>query len=470
MSTLIVFYSYPIEASLTAIFRGLEVCNPRSIVIVSTKRRASEVEELLSILRSMYSDIELYGYSDIPDIETSLEDIPKVIDKVKELLKMLSFDEICFVSSAGSRIEISSLMMVLDRSKSNVLYISFTWGPWKGSFYPYTPKPLEIVHEVHGFGVLPRIGSDITFVDTQLIDKMDISSIRRETLLTQLYLNKHIVETPCYATRDSVDCSCRSLTISIIYRKTAMVVIDIEDYCSWNNVLKSIDKLTREVDDLRDRIPDEVYKVLKLLLNVSGIYLPVVRECSYGCPDLENTILLDVLRNMNRVGIIDTNIVYQGIHNQLYEYIEEAYRYLEIPLCLYIEMYEHQAHIDKPYNRIRSTIAQLLIEELKKYNLPIAYQAAYKPCEVGIALASKRNSIAITSDRHAYERLLKTMNIDSILTIPKPLTKTRFLHNEKSRRISYAYYAIAQLKALTKILKTRNELQTIDLDIDIHMK
>ena len=459
---LIIFYSHPIEASLTALFRGLEVCNPDEVIIISTRRRGDEVRKLLGILKN----IKFRIFTSIPDIETSFNEIPQVIDHIKNIFKSLTYDEICFVSSAGSRIEVSALSMVLDRSKTTVLYVSFPWGPWTGSFYPYTPKPIQIVHEIHGSGVLPVVGFKISSINHGLIKNLTLPSFRKDVLLTQFILNTQLAETPCYATRDSIDCMCPTLYIDIVYKGMSRIHIRINNYCSWDNVIRSLDELAKGVVEFKSTVHDEIYKILELMLKISGIYVPVIDECSFGCRDLKDVILIDSLDKINRNIIADTNIIYSGLHNQIYERENKIRRYLELPLCLYLELYEHQAQFKSPYTRIRSLIAQLLADEINFWKLPTNNYIAHKPCEVGIALelARSRECIAITADRHAYERLFRFMNLESILVKPQILSKVKFLTNEKSRRASYAYYALAQFIALARRLS--NELNKYTLRIE----
>ncbi len=75
---------------------------------------------------------------------------------------------------------------------------------------------------------------------------------------------------------------------------------------------------------------------------------------------------------------------------------------------------------------------------------------------MGIALtASTRvGLIPVTADRATYENLLaREERIPaSILAEPAPINEVVFSERELSRRVTYAYYAVAQLKALSKLL------------------
>ncbi len=462
---LVVFYSYPIEASLTGIFRGYEVCSPKKIVVVSTRRRADDLDRLVEILKSVFSDVEIVSMPILPDIETSIEEIPSFIDYVKKVIDAVKGYDICFVISSGSRIEVVSFSMVVDRSLLHALYISFLWGPWRSSFYPYTPKPIQPVHEVHSYGLKPT--AQTIYVDDDTHSKLlrDVSILRRETLLTQYRFNLENSATPCYIGRDYSECSCRSMKIEVFYGRSPRIIVEIDDYCSPDSILKALYKLAREAYEVS--LPDPVKKALNLLLNVSGVRLLAIEECSYGCQEDRDVALVDYIEKTRRRIVVDTNVLYMGIHNQFYENEHIFRQYMAIPLCLYVEMYEHQAHPQDPYRRLRASLVKLLLEELNRLNPAIDTHAAYTPCEVGIALSKQREVVVVTADRHAYTNLFKTLNVESILLKPVPISKTRFLHDENSRRISYAYYALSQLKALTKIL--RDELHSLGLSIEIAM-
>ncbi len=211
---LIVFYSYPEEASLTAIFRGYEVCSPSRIVILSSRRRGDELRGLVDRIGGVLRGVELDPRAVVPDVDTSLEEIPRIADEVRRSVlrdEGIRSAEICFVASAGSRLEVASISMVLDRERTRVLYVSFLWGPWKGAFYPYTPKPLEIVHEIHGCGTELRQFNAVH--EPPLRDVLRASELRRAVLEAQFRFNKDLCCSPCYATIDGVDCRCRGLRI-----------------------------------------------------------------------------------------------------------------------------------------------------------------------------------------------------------------------------------------------------------------
>ena len=243
MGTLLVFYSYPEESSLTAIFRGIEVCKPNKVVIMTSHRRCDDVRTLIDKLRKYYEgeSIEFLDYCSIPDVETSLSQIPSVIDRLRPLIKELE-DDVYVVASAGSRLELASLSMIIDRSRTEVLYISFLFGPWSGTYYPYTPKPLQIVHEIHPLGKelipgpYPRIRSH-----GELLQQT--TSLRKAVLSTQYTINQLISDSRCIGTTDGIECSCRGMDIRIFSGGVPKLDIHINDYCSYDEVVDKVIEL-----------------------------------------------------------------------------------------------------------------------------------------------------------------------------------------------------------------------------------
>jgi len=75
---IVVFYSVPREASLSALFRSLELCGGKAI-IVSTARIGDEARGVVEKVRSIGLDIEAFPI--FPDEDTSNpEDIARAVN------------------------------------------------------------------------------------------------------------------------------------------------------------------------------------------------------------------------------------------------------------------------------------------------------------------------------------------------------------------------------------------------------
>ncbi len=473
MKVLVVFYSFPEESSLTGIFRGIEVCCPNKVLIMASRRRCGDVESLIGKLKNFFESkgIDFDYFCNIPDVETSLDEIPLVIDYLRSITKNLKGD-VCLMTSCGSRLELSSILMLVKRDTTELLYVSFLWGPWSASFYPYTPKPIQIVHEVHPTGKVLCLGPYPYIDNHEVILPPNLTKLRKEVLNAQYLINSSLSDTPCIATRDGIDCKCPKLMIRIYTGNVLVSNTVIRDYCDYDSLIQGIKQLCNDLDRLRGKIPDVQFKALKLLLSFSGIYLPVVEDLNFNIGlDLKGYLLLDAIRYLRRSVIIDTNVAYFSLHTQIYEDPATLGRYLTIPLCLYLELYRHQAQITNPYEGLRAYLSHLATEEINHWGLNTEVSAFYTPCEVGLAITSRANRyIVVTGDRSAYDRLMRFLDLNSLLIKPTPLSDVRFLSNEKSRRVSYAYYAIAQLKALTKLKHVKESLRRLNINVEITLE
>jgi len=448
----VLFYSLPVEASITAIFRGLEVCCCSEVYIVSSARRSESVKELCRVLRGVVRGVEFKALPIIPDVEDRPEEVGRVVSALRRLLGRL---RACFIASAGSRLEVASTSMALDRGLTDVIYVSFLWGPWTGAYYPFTPRPIQLVHVLHpGIEVFRecRGGLDLRGVGEVLLGE-DVPPLRREVLIAQLLINSELGDR-CVMYEGS-GFSCGGVRVSARFRGRDVVVSEVGDYCSWDEVVRLTEEVSSNVEELgvggmRDR-DVKLYEALTTMVNVSGFRLPVVKECIDGCGGLEGYALVDFLEGVGEELLIDTSLMYQGLHNYLHSARRGALLNVAIPLSTYVEMYEHRVHVPRNlYGEVRAELSRLLLEEVKYFKPKVVREVVVRPSEVGIALS--KLGIAVTSDRKGFNNLYRLLFRRSVLTELRPVSDVKFKVSERSRRASYAYYAIAQLKALSKLL------------------
>jgi hypothetical protein len=86
-----------------------------------------------------------------------------------------------------------------------------------------------------------------------------------------------------------------------------------------------------------------------------------------------------------------------------------------------------------------------------------------------MALESSPREVLATADVAAYRRVFRDVKREAVLLTPTPLHKTKLLHSEISRKASYAYYAIAQLKALAEHRGVREALKQLGLQVEVKM-
>ena len=476
---LIVFYSYPPEASLTAIVRGLEECGADCLLIISSERHEGTVKDLASKVSRCVRGVKVTYSASIPSIGR-LSDLTRVIKVIKSLIPRGV--ELCFISSAGSRLEVSSLSMVIDRGRTDVIYVSFLWGPWVGAYYPYTPKPLEAIHVIHpsrgsfcGGGV--DVGVDISCLDAQgFLNTTGLGSLRALTLRNQLFLNRELCPSRCCYEEGLVNCSCRGLVIEFDCAGVRFST-EVRDYCDYDDVVNAVSDLWLGFRDAclgtdyfltpRSRVGTACWAA-HLVLAASSVAL-LTASGGLGVSVPSGTALCDTVPALGRRVVIDTNVAYYGIHTQLYE-SSEVRRLITIPQCLLAEMYAHQVEVKDPYRAVRGAIAELITSELTNLGLSIEYVASTTPCEVGVgmSLANRRDVIFATADKRAYEAVNKIFKIDTVLTELKPINQVRFTHDQQTRRVAYAYYAITQLKTIAK--QIQNQLTQTKTTINIKTK
>ncbi|MEM2863206.1 MAG: hypothetical protein QXW20_06850 [Ignisphaera sp.] len=476
----ITFYSEPIEAFLTSVFRILDVFDCNSIAIFTSEGRVDEAKRIIDLVRSyLPNGIDLHIYPDFP-LPSNLNSFDDLVNKIyRKLSNVLSKGVAILAVYTGSRIEVSATVLAVSRARENtvLVYTPFFWGPWSSLFYPFTPKPLEplvilhpdaesvknLVKQSNKQYILNRL-SNLGNKVSELLSNIgkQLSILRKRTSYEQYKMNLHYTySTMLYP----VDVMCSKIRVSIHVDGIEKLSAEARDYCSAEDVVETVDRLGKGFIELRERgsIDSDRLKALDLLFKFSSILALAVEECSYGCSNNKDLLFIDALRTIgcSESILVDTNVLYTSLHTQLYEYRVEK---IKVPLCAYVELLKHRTHYRENYEKLRSEIALLVLDEVKTIGIPLDSNVFQQPCEVGIALA--RDAIAVTADRHAYTDLFKHLNVKAILVSPKPIKSIRFMYREDMRKISYAYYALAQLKALTSYTPIKKVLQDMKINVE----
>ena len=465
--TLVVFVSYPFEAALSAIARGIEVLDVDKLVLVSTSRWRSEVEALRSclegsVVRKVVVD---YGFPD-PLIDPYSFGTDVARKRIENILG--SEENVCIATSSGSHLEISTALEVLKPRCS--VYVMFGWGPWRGAFYPYTPRPLQLAYIDGEYPARDRIDSSLT---TKIADALRRflslePRFRRAVLEQQLAINmqiQHPLAFPYGSRYGSTGCLEVSISISIDGR--TVVAHTIDDYCDMRKVVDGVTHIGRRIAETcleelslsrsRKRASSSI-SLLSTIARFSGLLIPAASD--------SRRLLIDIAREIGDAIAIDTNLVFDGIHSQLYEYPEVARRLVE-PLCLELEVYTKLAEARDDVSRVEAEIGRIGIEELHSFPLVKDYSASYTPCEVSLYLS---RYIVATGDRVAYEGLLKKRRDGKTILIESLDLKSVDMGSDTDivRRASYAYYAIAQLASLRKMFE--KELARARIGIEIRWR
>ncbi len=492
---LVVFLSFPEEASLTAIYRGLEACACRDVLVLSTRRRGREAEELVRVLNEVLGGVgvRFTPLPSVPDVDLEPEGMPDVITWFRrEVLKGVARQSpLCLMASAGSRLEVSAAAVSLERGSSNVAYVAFLWGPWRGTHYPYTPKPLEPLVALHCReascseleGGAEGLGARVVEAALRATPPPSTPRLRHATLHAQARLNAEgvVARTPCVMSQErrGRGCpeGCGPLVIEVRVGNVELRA-EASDYCSWDDVVGAVDDLARQYVKARDegRLGWREDSVASTILDLAGVRQLRVAGASGALKSelsrLTGHALMEALHALPKgcVGVLDTNVLYKGIHVQALDYGVGNPPRVAIPACAVLELYEKVTQVrhaaDANIGKFNAELAALVADVAKHLTPILVREADAKPCEVGVALtaSTRANLIPVTADRAAYENLLSREEgiTASILAEPAPLKEVRFGERGASRRVTYAYYAVAQLKALSSILgPTSRALRTL---------
>ncbi len=463
---LAVFVSYPPEAALTCIARGLEVLERvDGIVLVATREWREFVEKLRDAVLGLGIDARVF--SDFPDpyvdprgfdLDTARRYLQRVASEVG--------DDICLAISSGSRLEISLASRFLEHRA--MLYVSFGWGPWRGAFYPFTPRPIEIAYLL---GDAPRRSR----VDASLVKSLanalrgflgSLPRLRRRVLEVQVDINS-LISDPL--AMPSLGAGCPSLRARVSCGGIGRELV-VRNLCDPVEVLERVGSFAEE---LRKRIEEHrvstpfTYRGSPCIDLVSTI----LELCGFEIlATSDGTVFVDALSDLvercREKVAIDTNTLFAGLHIQLYD-SPEAVRDLVYPLCIDLEIYRKLVDAASREKLIEAYLATLAQEEIASFSITRDFQASSTPCEVALYLS---RYCTATADRRAYERLLKKNTCSELLEL-EPLHRATFRPGYLLRRASYAYYAIAQLAAINRIVNEAvRELRIAKpIAIDIHI-
>ncbi|MCS7110926.1 MAG: hypothetical protein RMI45_05140 [Ignisphaera sp.] len=469
----VICLSDPIEAFLTALFRCLEVFGCSHVLVLTTRSRERDAVLLIDAARSLLPSWVEVGVKPVFPEPTDLSSLEGLVEGLWRLVRDLG-RRVVIATFSGSRLEVSSTVLAASRAREDVVlvYTPFFWGPWSGLFYPFTPKPLEPVAILHPdaetvLRAFPHVSPSAPVQERGegLLNTLGggASQLRRLIARSQLRLNTS------YATSSvvhPVDMRCCGLKISLYINGAERASVEIRDYCSYGEVIDAVDGLGQQVLDLSQApLSEEVRRSVELLAKFSSILLLTAEECTFSCGDPRGLLLIDFLATLQRNEgvLVDTNVIYSSLHTQLYEYRAA----LEVPLCAYVELLRHRTHYREGYGELRSAVAQLAIDEIKALALPMNHTASQEPCEVGIALA---NRAAITCDHTAYTQLFQTLGARAVLAAPRSLKQVRFARREDARRAAYAYYAVAQLRAIASHREVQRILSGMRIRVEYEQR
>ncbi len=455
---IVVFASTPFEACLSAIARCLESLDDVVGVAIVATREWKERIEILGKKLGECLGIEVRSYTDFPDPLVnpsgfSMYEARRYVEKIgSELGK-----DVALVVSSGSRLEVSIASLAMEPRA--FIYVSFGWGPWQGAFYPYTPRPIEPMYILGEVKVRDRVDSDfVEKLAKALRDFLPKSmpKLREMVLEAQVEINKEILDPIAFPRKSRGACPRMTIRISCGSSSRSGSIsesVTIVNVCDYREVVSKIGTLARNLRDKIDRELSIAYtsilregsrcaSVVSTILGISGLETLVVRDGSTLVEALPH-----IFSSRGEKVAIDTNVVYGGLHNQLYDK-PDASKYLVYPACVELEIYRKLVESRDPSQVFEAYLGMLAHEELSSFPMTKDPQLHAIPCETALYVS---RYVVATADRRAYERLLSKRSERAEL-LERVSTMKAIATSYELKKASYAYYAIAQLKAIEKIL------------------
>lgn len=380
---------------------------------------------------------------------------------------------VTIVSSAGRRLAASlAVASIGGECDIDVAHIHFYWGPWTGLPYPYVPRrlePLIVMHPV--MGPLPSRETrnaagrmrDISSADCRLPGGERLGPLRCSVAELARRINEASGGWVRGAPRLEAECG------------RILVSLDNGDpmparLCSVDDVAKLLARLGERVrtwEEEYDRI------VIRQLLPWSGA-IPLYIDGLEG----------ERRRLEPGIGgplIVDTNLVYHGIHNLVYEGLQVI-----VPECAMSEILKSHAEAIKRGNRdprsLAASLAYLSLIEVKGRSNIIPSGPA--PCDTGITRIDPMmlsDAMIATADSGAYRlweahpvsRLARPVQVVHDPDDLRRIRDYRLLQGpERLVAVSRIYYSLLQLlvalalAASQRILLTSLEVTVEDVNGD----
>ncbi|BAB64986.1 hypothetical protein STK_00350 [Sulfurisphaera tokodaii str. 7] len=333
---------FTFESSFSSIVRTYELFRPEKYVIIHAKFNSVHLEKLKYLfekLKEKGKKIEMVSTESISDFNS----FKNIIDeKTKEC------EKVYLVPTSGANI-IAVFLALLSKENQRYQLVNyiFSFGPWTHFYYPFVPRDLEVAYTLEG-----KITNKPS-LDLNLDPYLERNEFVRNIQMFALKINKKFD-------------SCREMSLK---------VNGVDILRTWSvNYHETVKLLNKHVFSNED--------VSEALLKLSGAYDILVEgkkleEVSYG-----------------RTVVIDTNLIYFGIHTH-------EIRDLAIPYCADDEILRSVNKKDNPISYIIFYVYQALLQRSKIIPSKLTI------CDVAIPKIEPdliKGALVITNDKNAFER------------------------------------------------------------------
>jgi len=433
------------EAAVSTVLRVYEAFNPEKIILVVSpfKEALEAAEEAGEWLSKAFGG----GAVEIERLEGGVE---RYADEVVKLVG----DSDLVVPTAGSLALASMLSYEAAKQGKPITHVYFPFGHWTGLHYPFVPRYLQRIV------VVPRIDG-IESVKAKLrVDSLEPPShwprIRREIAKLALRMNEKLYD-PCVVNlKDST--KHRPPNLKLEFRQEVdgeSVVVKARLHMNDFEVTEIILKKAKRQKDSTITAPRQVIMLGVVEVedgvrgNIKGVIIELAKRLREDDDrDPESLSQLASWAGFERLNlpcskekvIIDTNLLYMGVHNTA---VELGHR-LVVPYCAIVEVLRKVSEAKKPIDRLLSLATFEALEVCRAHGSTMP-TSPYR-CDVTIPTADPmllENSCLATLDK-AAARLWRNTAASRLATIHEPAV-------EVEGYTPNLHYAILQLTALLKI-------------------
>jgi len=373
--------------------------------------------------------------------ELELRPLPRGLREAAETLRSeLEGRRGLAVPTSGSLLGAVALTVAACRTGASVGHVLFPFGPWRGLFYPYVPRylqPIQVLGEraqVRGpnldwDGALRYLGERCA-AWPRLLRRVAEVCVELNRSLPQAWVDSS--ELPALALELRVGVEEGRLVRRLLL-KTGVSTVELLRLPA-RRVREEVSAPTRSwvVDARSDRRLFEEF-ASHALAAVAG---------AERCEDvgwLYRLVGFELLDLPEGRYVIDTNLVYQGVHNLA----RPGGPAILVPYCVHAEILNRVAESKRECDRLAAE-ALLLAYELLEWYASRVPSEPYR-CDVSIPAIDPelvRGSTVLTSDRRAYE-LWRRMALSSY-------ARVEYAGGERFRGAdeAEAHFALIQLAAI----------------------
>ncbi|GBF09451.1 hypothetical protein apy_11760 [Aeropyrum pernix] len=422
-----------VEAAVTAASRIWEErgFDSATIIHVGALDAAKRVKHVVEEYLKVDTGIEDLSVHAIPEVqgERTLPDILRRVFREK----FCDEEGVVVISSAGRRLAASTALATVSAGcRLDVAHVHFYWGPWTGLVYPYVPRRLEPIILMHSVveAVNGRRSAASRFPDLTSRDRDcrglwggDVPPLRCSVAELARRLN---------------NAQTFSVAGPPLRAECGMARIEVE----------GIDSLRLRLCDPQD-VANSAARVAKLAAGLADRR----GEALVQLPAWMGAARLRGVDEHREAGVIvDTNLIYFGIHNSALEGLK-----VYIPECAVLEVQKRVANAVKrggpsSSSAVADVLAYLALQDLLASGASII-PSGPPPCDVGmtrIDLTLLEGKTLATGDSGAYKfwkgHPIKRVASDIVQASFEPHSVDLDLRVDPSEPVTLArpYYALYQ--------------------------